>query len=91
MLIKPDSMLVEPEMIATARASVMQNDPCEGLDQLATQEPPLGHFVSESAMIIAGKAAFSGAPTEVTRGVHEDVVTLVLVCLDAVRQRTYEV
>ena len=90
-MIKPHSMLVEFEMIAAAKATLAERGPYPLLEQLAKQEPALGQYVGEAAMIIAGKTALCGAPTEVTRGVHQDLVGLVMVCLGAVRRGTYEV
>jgi len=84
-------MLVEPEMIAATKAVIAEYGLYPMLEQLAEREPALGQFVSETAMIIAGKMALSGAPTEIAQGVHEDMVALVMTCLGAVRRGTYEV
>jgi hypothetical protein len=88
---KPDSMLVDPRMIAAATAALAKHGTYAMLEDLAKREPALGQFVSNSATIIAGKMGLSGAPTEVVRGVHEEVISLVITCLGAVRQGTYEV
>lgn len=90
-MIKPDSMLVEPEMIAEAKAKLAERGAYPLLEQLAKQEPALAQHIAETAFIITGKTALCGAPTEVIRGVHADLVGLVIVCLGAVRRGTYEV
>lgn len=88
---KPDSMLVDPEIIAAAKAALAEHGAYPMLENLAEREPVLGQFVSESAMIIAGKMALSGAPTEIVHGVHQEMISLVMTCLGAVRRGTYEV
>ncbi|HKB40642.1 MAG TPA: hypothetical protein VKD72_29725 [Gemmataceae bacterium] len=87
---KPDSMLVEPGYIVTAHEEIATNDRGEALTALAGTEPALASFICECLATVAGKLALSGAPTPVVQGAHEDVLTLVLTCVQALRRGHYE-
>ena len=58
---KPDSMLVEPEHINSARREM---------------EPALASFLCKSLASFAGTLSLSGAPTELVQGSHEEVLTV---------------
>jgi hypothetical protein len=87
---KPDSMLVEPEYLIHARQDIANSSASEALTALAGTEPALASFIHECLATVAGKLALSGAPTEVVQGSHEDVLTLVLTCIQALRRGHYE-
>ena len=78
---KPDSMLVEPEHIVSARREVASIGSGPSLNQFAHQEPALASFLSENLASFAGRLSLSGAPTELVQGSHEEVLTLVLTCV----------
>jgi hypothetical protein len=83
---KPDGMLVEPEHIISARQEVVAKGSDEFLNEFAGTEPALASFVCESLATIAGKLSLSGAPTPLVQGSHEEMLTLVLTCVQALRR-----
>lgn len=87
---KPDGMLVEPQHIVSARQNVAAKGGPETLSEVARTEPALASFVFESLAVIAGKLALSGAPTQIVQGSHEDMLALVLTCVQALRRGHYE-
>ena len=87
---KPDGMLVEPQHIVSARQDVAAKGGPETLSEIAGTEPVLASFVFESLAAIAGKLALSGAPTPLVQGSHEDMLALVLTCVQALRRGHYE-
>ena len=86
---KPDSMLVEPEHIVSARREVASIGSGPSLNQFAHQEPALASFLSENLASFAGRLSLSGAPTELVQGSHEEVLTLVLTCVQSMRRGHY--
>jgi hypothetical protein len=88
---KPDSMLVEPRHILRARQEVAAKGSGLFLSELADMESALASFLSESLVSVAGKLSLSGAPTELVQGLHEDVLTVVLTCLQALRHGHYAI
>ena len=86
---KPDGMLVEPKFIVRACREVARRGGPEALAEIAKQEPALAAYLRESLAAAAGKLALSGAPTPVIQGVHEEVLTVVLTCVQALRQGHY--
>ena len=87
---KPDSMLVEPAHIIRARQDVAAKGSGEALNEFANAEPALASFVHESLAAVAGKLSLSGAPTELVQGSHEDLLAVVLTCVQALRRGHYE-
>jgi hypothetical protein len=87
---KPDGMLVEPQHIVSAREGIAAKGGSETLNEVAETEPALASFVFESLAAIAGKLAISGAPTPLVQGSHEDMLVLVLTCVQALRRGHYE-
>jgi hypothetical protein len=87
---KPDSMIVEPEFLLCARQDIAQNGTGEALAAVGQLEPALATFIHESLATIAGKLALAGAPTEVVQGSNEDVLAVVLTCVQAQRRGHYE-
>jgi hypothetical protein len=86
---KPDSMLVEPEHIVSARQDVAVKGSGESLSEFARSEPALASFICEGLASVAGRLSLSGAPTEVVQGSHEDVLAVVLTCVQAMRRGHY--
>jgi hypothetical protein len=86
---KPDSMLVEPQHIVTARQDVAAKGSGQALNEFAQTEPALASFIYESLATVAGKLSLSGAPTELVQGSHEDVLAVVLTCIQAMRRGHY--
>ena len=86
---KPDSMLVEPEHIVSARQDVATKGTGQALNEFAQAEPALASFIYEGLASVAGKLSLSGAPTELVQGSHEDVLAVVLTCVQAMRRGHY--
>jgi hypothetical protein len=87
---KPDSMIVEPEYLLHARKDIAGSGTGEALAAVAQLEPALASFIHESLATIAGKLALAGAPTEVVQGSNEDMLAVVLTCVQAQRRAHYE-
>jgi hypothetical protein len=87
---KPDGMLVEPEHISTAGQQVVGEGAGKALDNLAASEPALAGYVSHRLAALAGSLALNGAPTEVVQATHEEMLTIVLVSLAALRRGHFE-
>ena len=87
---KPDSMLVEPEHICTARQDIAAKGNADAQAEVGQAEPVLASFLCESLATVAGKLALSGAPTELIMGSHEDILAITLTCIQAVRRGHYE-
>jgi hypothetical protein len=87
--VKPDSMLVEPEYIVSARQDVAAKGCPQALNEFAQTEPALASFIYEALAVVAGKLSLSGAPTELVRGSHEDVLAVILTCIQAMRRGHY--
>ena len=86
---KPDSMLVEPEHINSARREVAGKAGFERLKELAQFEPALASFIYDSLTHVAGKLALSGAATELVQGSHQDTLNVILTCVQALRHGHY--
>jgi hypothetical protein len=86
---KPDSMLVESEHIISARRDVASKGSGESLNEFAQTEPALASFIYEGLASVAGRLSLSGAPTELVQGSHEDVLAVVLTCVQAMRRGHY--
>jgi hypothetical protein len=86
---KPDSMLVEPEHIVSAGQDVATKGNGQSLTEFAQTEPALASFIYERLAVVAGKLCLSGAPTELVQGSHEDVLAVVLTCVNAMRRGHY--
>jgi hypothetical protein len=87
---KPDSMLVEPDYIASAGQQVVGEGADNVLATLAETEPALASYIHQSLAAVAGKLALSGAPIPVVQGSHEEILTIVLVSLAALRRGHFE-
>jgi len=87
---KPDSMLVEPEHIVNAGQQVTAAGAHQALQALGQSEPALAEFLHHSLAAVAGKLALSGAPTTLVQGSHEEVLTILLTGLQALRLGQYQ-
>jgi hypothetical protein len=87
---KPDSMIVDFDHIVSARKDVSAKGSAGALNEFAEAEPALGSFIYESLAAAAGKLALSGAPNEVVQGAHEEVLDVILTCVQALRRGHYE-
>jgi hypothetical protein len=87
---KPDSMLVEPEHIVSSHEDVAARGCEKVLGEVGSTEPALASFIHQSLASVAGKLALSGAPTPLVQGSHEEVLTLILTCIQALRRGHYE-
>jgi hypothetical protein len=87
---KPDAMLINPEFIVKARQDIADQGTGKSLEGFAQMEPALATYIYESTAGIAGKMALAGAPTEVVQGSHEDMLAIILTCLQALRRGHYE-
>jgi hypothetical protein len=86
---KPDAMLVEPEHIADAHQDVASRGCPEALKQVAEQEPALAAYLQDRLAALAGRLALEGAPTPLVQGVHEEMMTAALTCVQALRRGHY--
>jgi hypothetical protein len=86
---KPDGMLVEPAHIISARQDVANQGNPGALHQFGKTEPALGSFILEALAGVAGKLSLSGAPTELVQGCHEEILAVVLTCVQALRRGHY--
>jgi hypothetical protein len=82
----PNSMIVEAEYVIGAREEVATKAADDALAELAQGEPTLAGFIEDRLAAVAGKLALSGAPTAAVQGVHEDVLTVVLTGIQALRR-----
>jgi hypothetical protein len=87
---KPDSMIVETDYLVDARQEVAHSGVGEALTAVGQSEPAMAAFIHESLATIAGKLALTGAPTQVVQGSHEDMLAVVLTCVQALRRGHYE-
>jgi hypothetical protein len=87
---KPDGMLIDPEFIVDARQEVADKGNDQSLAGFAKLEPALASYIYETTAGIAGKMALAGAPTEVVQGSHEDILAVILTCVQALRRGHYE-
>jgi hypothetical protein len=83
-------MLIEPAHIVTARQQVGERGNPESLEDLATREPALAAYISESMASLAGKLALSGAPTTVVQGLYNEALAVLLASVEAQRQGHYD-
>jgi hypothetical protein len=87
---KPDGMLIEPEYLIRSSKDIATRGCAEVLTEIGQTEPALASFIHESLASIAGKLVLSGAPTPLVQGSHEDVLAVVLTCIQALRRGHYE-
>src|SRR5262245_31435036 len=87
---KPDSMLVEPAHIISARQEIATKGNADALTEFSQAEPALASFLHESLATVAGKLSLSGAPTELVQGSHEELLAVALTCIQALRRAHYE-
>jgi hypothetical protein len=87
---RPDSMLIEPGHIVSARQQVGERGNPEALQELATREPALAAYISESMASLAGKLALSGAPTPVVQGLYNEALAVLLSSVEAQRRGHYD-
>jgi hypothetical protein len=83
-------MLVEPGHIASASQEVAARGGEEALAEVGKMEPALASFIQQSLACVAGQLALAGAPTPVVQGSHQDVLSVVLTCIQALRRGHYE-
>jgi hypothetical protein len=88
---KPDSMLVEPEMIRkTLEFLREQGGSANVFGQFAAEEPALASYLHEALAGIAGKLALSGVPTQLVQELHEEMLSVSLASLLTLRRGHYE-
>lgn len=87
---RPDSMLIDPDHIVAARRGIGDGGNPEALDDLATREPALAAYISESMASLAGKLALSGAPTPVVQGLYNEALAVLLSSVEAQRRAHYD-
>jgi hypothetical protein len=87
---KPDGMLVEPRSIVAARQEVAEKGSGQALEEYGRTEPALAAFIHGSLAAVAGKLSLVGAPSELVRAAHEEVLSVVLTALQALRHGHYE-
>jgi hypothetical protein len=87
---KPDAMLVEAKYLIGARQEVARSGASEALAAVGQSEPALASYIHECLAAIAGKLAIIGAPTPVIQGSYEEVLAVVLTCVQALRRGHYE-
>ncbi len=85
-----DGMLVQSSFLIRAGRELARANPAEGLAALARREPVLAVFLAERLATIAGRLALSGAPPEVVQSSHEEMLTLALTCIQALRRGHFE-
>ena len=90
MTAKPDSMIVEPEFIASVGEEVASKGVGDSFGELWELEPALASYIGRNLTMISGKVTLSGAPTEFARSIHEDVLTVILTVIQAQRRGHYE-
>jgi len=83
--VKPDSMMVEPKMIAQARQKVADAENEEMFAELKQREPVLGSWVEQELLSITGKMGLCGTPHNVLVGTYHDFASVLLTALEAVR------
>jgi hypothetical protein len=82
-------MLVQPAHIISARQDVVAKGSSPALSEFAETEPALASFIYEGLTSVAGRLALSGAPAELVQGSHEDILAVVLTCVQALRRGHY--
>jgi hypothetical protein len=87
---KPDSMLIEPVHIVSARQDIGEAGNPESLEELSKREPALAAYISESMASLAGKLALSGAPTQVVQGLYNEALAVLLSSIEAQRRGHYD-
>jgi hypothetical protein len=87
---KPDAMLINPEFIVKARQEVADQGTGKSLEGFAQLEPALAGYIYETTAGIAGKMGLAGAPTEIVQGSHEDMLAVILTCIQALRRGHFE-
>jgi hypothetical protein len=88
--VRPDSMMIEPVHIVSARQDVGQRGYPGALEELASREPALAAYISESMASLAGKLALSGAPTPVVQGLYNEALAVLLSSIEAQRRGHYD-
>jgi hypothetical protein len=83
-------MLINPEFIVKARQEVGDQGTSKSLANFAQLEPALAAYIYEATAGIAGKMSLAGAPTEIVQGSHEDMLAVILTCVQALRRGHYE-
>lgn len=86
MKLKPDTMLIESQMIVDAMRHVGELGIQKALEGFEAREQELSTFITQNATVLVGKLALAGASPQVVQGVHEDVVTIILTCLGAIKR-----
>ena len=87
---RPDSMLIEPAHIVSAREDIGERGFSESLEELSQREPALAGYIEAGMASLAGRLALSGAPTPVVHGIYQEALGMVLSSLEAQRRGHYE-
>ncbi len=87
---KPDGMLIEPDMIVQARQTVGTKGSAKALAEFSEAEPALAAYIHETLAAAAGRLTLAGAPTPLVQAAHEEVLALVLTCVESQRRGHYE-
>jgi hypothetical protein len=83
-------MLIEPDFIVQARQEVGSKGSTKALIEFSQVEPALAAFIHESLAATAGRLTLAGAPTPLVQAAHEEVLALVLTCVESQRRGHYE-
>jgi hypothetical protein len=88
--VKPDGMLIDPDFIVQARQQVGTKGSSKALAEFSQAEPALAAYIHESLAATAGRLTLAGAPTPLVQAAHEEVLALVLTCVESQRRGHYE-
>jgi hypothetical protein len=88
--VKPDGMLIDPDLIVQARQAVGTKGSAKALAEFSEAEPALAAYIHETLAATAGRLTLAGAPTPLVQAAHEEVLTLVLTCVESQRRGHYE-
>jgi len=84
-----DSTIVDADILAQAQSAIA-TDESTALRRLSEREPLLASFMLEKMLVIAGRLALSGAPSEVVNEIDDCIRLLVLIGIEATRLGHYE-
>src|SRR5262245_8085267 len=87
---RPDSMLIEPDHIISARQSIGETGTPTSMEHLGEREPARAASSQRSMACLAGKLARSGAPPPLVQGLYNEAMLLILSSLEAQRRGHYD-
>ena len=84
-----DATIIDAAILAQAQSAIA-TDEGAALRRLSEREPLLANFMLEKMLVIAGRLALSGAPSEVVNEIDDCIRLLVLIGIEATRLGHYE-